>query len=435
MGKLVGQALKHQYNFITSQAKYTALVSGLGAGKTEALIYKTLNFISTIPKAQIGIFEPTYDLIRSILYPRFEEIFQNSGILYKLNKSEGIMEIWMPQGKCRLIFKSMDNPARIIGAEYHHSLIDEVDVLPKDKAMDVWVRVIARTRKKFLVRDPNTGKMVAGKNTVSISTTPEGFGFTYTLWMKDHRDNPEYRIIRGRTMDNHHLPADYVDSLRKTYPPQLIKAYLEGEFVNMIGATVYSSFDREKSHTDLTMEDFPVTDAVHIGMDFNISRGAAAVVMKGNDGRYYQVDEIHHTMDTPEMIVAIQSKYPDRVIIIYPDASGRSRKSIDASKSDIRLLRDAGFRINAPKKNPPVRERVVSLNTAFMNADGERNLLVNTRKCPHTTEMLEKQVYDDNSVPIKDGNEDILDALGYVINRIAGLAKPTTNIGRMRFAV
>ena len=122
------------------------------------------------------------------------------------------------------------------------------------------------------------------------------------------------------------------------------------------------------------------------------------------------------------------------MITVYPDASGRSRKSVDASKSDIRLLRDAGFRINAPKKNPPVRERVLSLNTALLNGEGERHLLINIDKCPNQVEQLEKQIYDDNGVPIKDGNEDPNDALGYVVNRINGLAKPMATVGRMRFS-
>ena len=61
--------------------------------------------------------------------------------------------------------------------------------------------------------------------------------------------------------------------------------------------------------------------------------------------------------DTPSMILEIQKRYDGRLIIVYPDASGNSRKTVDASKSDIGLLKDAGFRVSAPTKNPPVRDR------------------------------------------------------------------------------
>ncbi len=429
MGVLEGEPLVHQYKFIYSEAKYPALVSGLGAGKTEALVYRTLKFLTEIPKAKIGIYEPTVDLIKRIIYPRFEDIFANSGILYKLNKSDGIMEVWMPHGKCEIIFRSMDNYTRIIGYETHHAILDEIDTIPKSKAMEVWIRVLARNRKKFL-----TPEGERGMNTVGITTTPEGFNFVYNMWMKEHLDDPDYELIHGRTVDNHHLHPDYVPSLMRTYPPQLIEAYLEGKFVNLAGNTVYSGFNRISSHTKLTIKDYPQSSPLHIGMDFNVGRMSAVVGMKTEDGvkQLNIVDEFHNLMDTPAMIQAIAARYPDRTIIIYPDASGKSRKSMDASKSDIRLLRDAGFRINAPSKNPPVRERVLSMNTMFLNGEGERNLFINTSKCPNFTEALEKQVYDDNGVPIKDGTEDINDAGGYLVNRVFGLGRPSSSVSRMR---
>ncbi len=435
MGTLIGRTLPHQQKFIYSTAKYPALVSGLGAGKTEALVYRTLKLMTEIPKLRIGIYEPTVDLLKRIIYPRFEDIFANSGLAYKLNKSDGIMQIWMPTGIAEIIFRSMENPTRIIGYEVHHSILDEIDTLTKEKAYDVWFRVIARNRKSF--KDPITNKR--GMNTVGITTTPEGFRFVYEMWVKDHADNPEYELIRGRTADNHHLPDDYVPSLRATFPPQLIDAYLEGLFVNLAGNTVYGGFDRTESHTDRTLDSYPVSDTLHIGMDFNVGRMSAVVGMKNTDienniKQLHIVAELTKLMDTPAMIEAIRSRYPDRTIVIYPDASGKSRKSMDASKSDIRLLKDAGFRVNAPRRNPPVRERVLSMDTLFLNSVGERNMYVNTKTCPDFTEALEKQVYDDNSVPIKDGTEDVNDAAGYLVNRVFGLAKPTTVIGRMRVA-
>jgi hypothetical protein len=430
MGTLVGKALPHQYKFLNSKAKYPALVSGLGAGKTEALVYRTLRLMTEIPNLRIGIYEPTVDLIKRIIYPRFEDIFANSGIPYKLNKSDGIMQVWMNGGVSEIIFRSMDNYTRIIGYETHHAILDEIDTLSREKAFEVWVRVLARNRKSFI--DIRTGKR--GMNTVGITTTPEGFNFVYNMWVKDHANNPDYELITGRTADNHHLPEDYVSSLRATYPPQLIEAYLEGKFVNLSGNTVYSGFDRVESHKNLVIDDFPVSATLHIGMDFNVGRMSAVVGMKGDDDskNLYIVSEFHNLMDTPTMIEAITARFPDRQIVVYPDASGKSRKSVDASKSDIALLRSAGFRINAPMKNPPVRERILSMNTMFLNSEGVRHLYVNVSVCPNFTEALEKQVYDDNSIPIKDGTEDINDAAGYLINRIFGLARPRSVIGKMR---
>ncbi len=428
MGKLLGKALPHQYKYIYTKSKYTALVSGLGAGKTEALIYRLLYFISNVRNAEVACYQPTIELTKAILYPRLEEIFGSTTLKWKLNKSDGLMEIWFVHGKATIRFKSMENYSRIIGYQSMLSLIDEIDTLPADKAKQVWIRIMARNRKKFKYLDGTLGV-----NQIGVTTTPEGFGFMYQMWVKEHGDNPDYELIRGRTVDNHHLPPDYVDSLRRTYPPQLIEAYLEGKFVNLKGNTVYATFDRVSSHTHLTIDDFPEGNMLHVGMDFNIGRTAAIIIMKSDEGQLYIIDEIHHSMDTPSVIIALQSKFPDRLITVYPDASGSSRKSIDSSKSDHKLLRNAGFRIKARRKNPPVRERVVNVQTAFLNAKGERNLFVNTSVCSNLTEQLEKQVFDENSVPEKNGEEDPLDALGYAIMNMKSLARGDAKVARMKF--
>ena len=132
--------------------------------------------------ARVGCYEPTVDLLKRIIYPRFEDIFANSGIRYKLNKSDGIMEVWMPNmGKAEIIFRSCDNYSRIIGYETHMAILDEIDTLTKEKAMEVWIRVLARNRKGFINPDGTVGI-----NSVGVTTTPEGFGFTYNMWGKEH---------------------------------------------------------------------------------------------------------------------------------------------------------------------------------------------------------------------------------------------------------
>ena len=89
------------------------------------------------------------------------------------------MDVWMPNGKCQIIFRSCDNYTRIIGFETMMAILDEMDTLSKDKAMEVWIRVLARNRKKFTYLNGDKGI-----NSVGVVTTPEGFGFTYNMWGK-----------------------------------------------------------------------------------------------------------------------------------------------------------------------------------------------------------------------------------------------------------
>ena len=101
-------------------------------------------------------------------------------------------------------------------------------------------------------------------------------------------------------------------------------------------------------------------------------------------------------------------------VIIYPDASSIKRSSVDASISDAALMRKAGFVIRSRSKNQFIKDRVASVNNAF----NHKKLFIDVDRCPELTEMLEQQIYLPNGQPEKNGQEDVLDALGYLVGYI-----------------
>ena len=372
------------------------MVAGYGAGKSHALILRTMKLIFG-NGGNIAYYLPTYDLIKTIAYPRFIEVLDNLKVAYKLNKSDHILEVNNKQ----IIFRTLDNPDRIVGYEVTDSMVDELDTLPINKARECWVKIIARNRQKK-----------AGQNTVAVGTTPEGFRFVYEQWGKNPTES--YQIIKAPTYSNPHLPENYIDLLRETYSPQLLEAYIEGEFVNLTSGSVYPDYDRELNGTDATIQK---GEPLHIGMDFNVNNGAAVVHIQRSP-LALAVDELTGVRDTPSMIKILQEKYTGHTIIIYPDASGGATKSVNASISDLRLLKDAGFTIDAPKKNPFVKDRVAAFNRLICNPAGDRYYRVNTDKCPNLAVSLEQQVYDKNGVPDKEsGLDHIVDGAGYYVSK------------------
>ena len=136
--------------------------------------------------------------------------------------------------------------------------------------------------------------------------------------------------------------------------------------------------------------------------------------------------ELRKMRDTPDVIATIKEKYPDHKIYVYPDASGDSMRTTNATISDVSLLQKAGFVVCAPNKNPRVKERVMSVNMLICSGLNKRALLINTRRCPELTECLEQQVYDDNEEPDKSSNQDHMpDALGYFCHYRWPVLKPT----------
>lgn len=393
------QLTRPQYDFVAAVEQFPALVAGFGAGKSYAGIWRALRLKSAYPAQDVAYYLPTYDLVARMAIPRFEEVLASIGARFKINKNDSVIAI---ENGGNFILRTMDNPARIVAYEVADSVLDELDTLPTDKAREVWNKAIARNRQK---------KPDGSLNTVGVVTTPEGFRFVYERWQKNPA--PGYRLIRAATMSNAaNLPEGYIDSLRSSYPPNLLAAYLDGEFVNLTAGSVYAEFDR---HANGSSETIRPSEPLHIGMDFNVGKMfAVANVLR--DGEPHAVDELSGILDTPAMIAAIKARYVGHAILIYPDASGNSRKSNNASESDIALLRQAGFNVLVPTSNPAVKDRVLAMNR-MIHSEGKRSLRVNADLCPLLVEALEKQAYDKYGEPDKTGDLDHpTDAQGYFIN-------------------
>lgn len=394
-----------QYHFVTSKAKFPAMIAGYGAGKTEALVIRGLKLKFEYPDQNIGFYLPTYGLIKQIVYPRLVEILNSHGHRHFLNETAKELIIYGFKGK--IIFRTMDAPESIIGYEHGHALIDELDILKIDKAADVWRKIVARNRQKL----PNDEK-----NTIGIGTTPEGFKFVYEKWKQTPMNGSQ--IIKASTYSNaKNLPKDYIETLKDTFPDVMLNAYIEGEFVNMTQGSVYKEFDRSLNACTTRPRR---GETLHIGMDFNVGQMAAAVHVY-RDGDPHVVDEFTQLLDTPAMIASIKRKYVEInspcKIIVYPDATGKNRKSNNAAETDIALLKQAGFLVLANNSNPFVRDRVAAFNK-MINKDSKRRYRVNIDRCPHLVEGLEKQAYDKNGEPDKtSGLDHILDGSGYFIAR------------------
>ena len=354
---------------------------------------------------------PTYPLLRDIAYPTFELLLDEQEVPYTLNKSDKTLTI---HGCAPIMFRTMEKPERIIGFEVGDFFLDEWDTLPKEKAMEVWRRCLSRARVKYPDGRWNRGR---------VATTPEGYRACYELFDKDVDEH--FNIIRAPTYSNPHLPPTYLENLRSQYPPQLIDAYIEGKFVNLLFGTVYRSYSRKLNDSKETIRP---SEPIYIGMDFNVGK-MHAIVGVLRDGRPHVVSELTGIQDTPAMIFAIKERFYGHHITIYPDASSSARHTNDASQSDLRLLKEANFVVKANRKNPLIKDRVLAVNGMFCNSENDRALMINIQKCPVTTDAIESQSYDANGDPDKSsGYDHPCDALGYWIVKEWPIVRPNAMI-------
>lgn len=410
-----------QARFLALPHKYRALVSGFGAGKTWGGSAALCAHAWKWPKVPAGFFAPTYPQIRDIFFPTIEEVAEDWGLTCEIREANKEVHLYS-SGRYRstIICRSMERPGEIVGFKIGRALIDELDVMKSKKAAIAWRKIIARLRVKA----------DGLENGVDVTTTPEGFGFVYQQFVKAIRERPwlarMYGMVQASTYENaKNLPDDYIPSLLASYTPNLVKAYIRGQFVNLASGSVYPNFDRAKNHTS---EKIGEGEPLHVGMDFNVLN-MTAVVNVIRDGQPRTLQELAKVRDTPEMARMLKERYRDKGhhITIYPDASGGNTSSKDASESDLSILRQAGFAVRVNPANPAVKDRVNTVDAMTLNAQHERRWKLNVDACPVLTEAQEQQAWGDNGEPDKStGHDHPNDALGYfmvqrfpIIKRIA----------------
>lgn len=399
-----------QAQFLSLDRKYKALVAGFGSGKTWTGCADLCKFAWEWPGVNSGYFAPTYPMIRDIFFPTMEEVAADWGLEVDINESNKEVHLYS-NGLYRntVICRSMEKPGTIVGFKIGKALVDELDVMPMLKAEHAWRKIIARMRYK-----------VDGlRNDVSVTTTPEGFKFVYQQFVKQLRDKPAladlYGLVQASTFQNaKNLPSDYISSLMASYPPQLIQAYIRGQFVNLASGNVYPGFNRKLNHTPAQIKP---KEALHIGLDFNVLNMHAGVLVIRDD-LPLTLAELTKVRDTPTMARMLKERYLDQghTVTIYPDASGQNTSSKNASESDLSILKQAGFSIKVNSHNPAVKDRVNAVDAMLLNAEGKRRWLINTDACPVTTECLEQQAWGTNGEPDKStGHDHMNDANGYFI--------------------
>lgn len=395
--------LNHQVEFLQDDTtRHILLLAGYGAGKTFSFVAKAYDLASKNVGHTGILLEPTAPLLHDILIPDMLSFLEGNDIEHTLVKSpQPNLRIRFDNGETKILLRSLENWQRLIGVNAAFIGTDEMDTVKKEVVLMAYKKLQGRLRKGNVRQMFNT-------------TTPEGFAGAYELFEKMKMG----RIIRARTYDNPYLPADFIKDLEDSYPPNLLEAYVNGRFVNLKSGTVYSYFDRKKHHSDIEANE---NETLFIGQDFNVGGCISTIhVIRGDS--VIRVGEIS-SKDSFQIEGNIRAEYQKNPVVMFPDSSGDSESS-NATKSDISILREAGFIMEYPPSNGRIADRV----NAFNGLLSHNKYFINTNKCPKGTEALEQQIFDTNGNPEKFSGagtiDDYNDSAGYFVVRRYGLNRP-----------
>ena len=393
--------LPHQRAFCDDTThRKLGLVCGFGAGKTHGLVAKA-TMMATLNVGYVSaLFEPVAPMLRDILQRTMDDLLTEWQIPYQFRVSPlPEYELTFAEGKHTILLRTMETWNRIRGQNLCAIGFDEADTANKRIAEQATRMALAR------LRAGNVRQFYA-------ATTPEGWGWAFETFERNAGDDTA--LIRGSSYDNPHLPDDFIPSLEANYPPQLVQAYVMGQWVNLTTGQVYDRFNREH-HVKPCEWDELEAETMLLGVDFNV--GNMSGVLAVRRGRELHVfDEVAGAHDTDALAQEVRRRYPKARILGYPDASGTAR-STNSSRSDVAILQAYDISNMAPKANPPVRDRVASVQALLENGKGERRLFIDPR-CRRLIECLELQSYDEKGEPDKaTGHDHMNDALGYIVHR------------------
>jgi hypothetical protein len=385
--------------------------AGYGAGKTRSLCAKAVHLAAANQGFIGAVMEPTGPLIRDIWLTDFDDFLEAYDIPYSFRASPlPEYTLHLPGGDTKILCRSFESWTRIIGLNLAWVLCDEIDTVAPSIASKAFPKILGRLR-------------AGNVRQFGAASTPEGFRWMWnTFGSDDAQQRADRKLIKMRTADNPHLPPDFIERLQANYDPQLLRAYLDGEFVNLTTGQVYDRFDRIKH----VREDIaPVEDeeTILVGIDFNVGNtNAALAVRRGRELFFF--DEIAGAHDTDAIGQELRRRYPHARILGYPDASGANR-STNSSRSDVAILASYDISNMAPKANPPIRDRVAAVQAALENGKGETRLWVHPR-CRKLVECLELQSYTEKGEPDKDAGYDHMnDAAGYLVHRVFEVGRAT----------
>jgi hypothetical protein len=259
--------------------------------------------------------------------------------------------------------------------------------------------------------------------------TPAGHNAFYDLYVRAQAGG-DWAGFHYRTQDGGYVSSEELAAIRCETDPRLFRQEYEASFETLQGR-VYYAFCREANVRNL--EIIPGAP-LHIGMDFNVNPMTAVIAQRAGD-QCHIIDEIVLAdSNTQDMMEEINRRYCRGNGVVHPDPSGAARKtSAPVGQNDFVLIRQAGWRVNAPEFGPVV-DRITNVNARLCDANGQRRVFIDP-KCRHLIRALDTLTYKkETKIPDKStGQDHITDALGYLMVAAFPIVRSGLRVGESPF--
>lgn len=398
-----------QKTICDSKARFRTAICGRRFGKSHCAIREIARHAADTNKEVLYV-APSYRMCKSIIWNRLKDKLKKLRWVEQTNEAE--LTIRLKSGS-KIYLKGAENRDGLRGNSYHLIVLDEF----QDLDPELWSAVL-----RPMLSDTKGKALFIG--------TPRGVG-SFSHEMYTTAQNTEdweaftYRTIDGGQVEQKELEEAKRDLDQRTYEQEYLASFLT------FSGMVYFSFDRQ--HQIVSCQHLDKQN-LYLGMDFNWSPFSVAVAVIENNSIYF-VDEISINESSTEQICdEIKRRYPNANITVFPDAAGRQRKTSAGGRTDISILQNAGFKVQAKNSNPPIRDRVNAVNSKLKNTQGVRSLFIDP-KCKQIIKSLESQQYKpDSSIIDNNQHTHMADAVGYLVDYLYPVQTRHTTLQPQRWS-
>jgi len=369
---------------LNDPSRYKIVSSGRRFGKSYFSVLFLLNKPLEANERRWIVF-PTYRQAKMVSWNLLKSIFANKQAT--INETE--LSITLDNG-AKIELKGADKPDSLRGVSTTMVVMDEYAFMKEN----VWGEIIQPT-------------LAESKGEALFVGTPSGLNHFYDLFVKGQSDNGDYKSWQFTTLDGGFISKEEVENAKKNLDKRTFQQEYEASFLTAANRCAYN-FSR-----DIHCRVMEKSPRMFWGIDFGVASYMTAILMCENTaGEVYVFDEIGlQNSNTFELAKLMQLK--GRGLPVYPDPAGKARTS-NSTKSDHKILQEAGFTVIAKKSNPTQKDRMNALNRMLEDATGKHKLFINP-KCTKTIRDLELCTLENGQMLKTETLSHFLDGLMYPI--------------------
>lgn len=213
------EPLAHQRDFHKNRAKYRAMVSGVGGGKTSMGVRESIKFTQMYPGSLGLIGRLNATSLRDTTQRRFFEICPPE-LIYHWKETTGHLLLYtsIPGVYSEILFRRLDESGPLGSLDLDWYWIDEAHEPDGDEVpVETFRMLCARLRG------------VVGPLRGWVTSNSGGKDWIWRYFFSPAH-GPEYYGRTVRSDENPYLPPGYVEGLRKNNPEQWVERFLNASF-------------------------------------------------------------------------------------------------------------------------------------------------------------------------------------------------------------